>query len=98
MSKSDNWSYHKAKSFDRNGRRWHFATHYFFAAAGDDEAREFYFRDDDNTEFGVLRFERLQDNPYRDWAAIANKIMNTSPFRKALLNDATRSIWKKNWK
>ena len=93
------WSYQKEKSFDRQGTRWHFVLLTFFSLAEDeDEPREIYFRNDDRTEFGVLRFERLQDNPYRDWVTIVNKIMNNKPFRMTLLNHETADVWKKNWK
>lgn len=67
-------------------------------AKGQDEPREIYFRDDAQTEFGVLRFEKLQDNPYRDFAAITYKIMNNKPFRCSLLDSETASVWTKSWK
>ena len=92
------WSYHRAKTHDRTGVRWHFASRFFTAVPGEDEPRELYFRNDDNTEFGMLRFERLQDNPYRDSQTIINKIMNNIPFRRTLLDEETASVWKKNWK
>ena len=67
-------------------------------AKGEDEPREIYFRDDAETTFGMLRFERLKDNPYRDFNAITNKIMNTKPFRTSLLDNETASVWSKGWK
>lgn len=94
----DTWSYHRTKTYDKTGRRWHFVTHNFFPAKGEDEPREYYFRDDDATEYGVLKFEKMQDNPYRDFAAIKQKIMNNIPFRRALVDDETRGIWRKPWK
>jgi len=94
----DTWSYHRAKTYDKTGRRWHFVTHNFFPAAGEDEPREYYFRDDEGTEFGVLRFDSIKDNPYRDFAAIKAKIMLNAPFRRSLLDDSTRSVWRKHWK
>ena len=95
----DLWSYDKTKRFDRNGQRWHFVMRYFHSIAeGEDEPREIYFRNDDRAEFGILRFERVQDNPYRDYVTIVNKIMNNVPFRRLLLDPETASIWKKNWK
>lgn len=78
--------------------RWHFVTRYFHVAEGKDEPRELYFRNDEATEFGMLRFEKLQDNPYRDWDAIVTKILNNIPFRRSLLNEETAVVWKKNWK
>ena len=94
----DEWTYHRAKKFDRHKVRWHFVTRYFYVAEGQDEPRELYFRNDDATEFGMLRFEKLQDNPYRDWDAIVTKILNNVPFRRSLLAQETASVWRKNWK
>ena len=94
----ESWSYHRTKTFDQVGGRWHFATKYFAAAKGEDEPREIYFRNDDSTEFGMLRFERQKDNPYRDFHAIVTKIMNNAPFRRSLHDDKTARIWRKNWK
>ena len=94
----EDWTYHRAKKFDRNRVRWHFVTRYFHVDEGADEPRELYFRNDDSTEFGMLRFEKLQDNPYRDWDAIVTKILNNVPFRRSLLDEETASVWKKNWK
>lgn len=92
------WSYDRVKRIDRNGGRWHFVTHYLFADVREDEPREIYFRNDQKTEFGMLRFERIKDNPYRDYSTIVNKIMNNAPFRRALLDNETATVWKKNWK
>ena len=94
----ESWSYHRKKTFDRLGVRWHFATRYFTVAEGQDEPREVYFRNDNSTEFGMLRFERLKDNPYRDWPTVFNKIMNNAPFRRSLLDETTASVWTKKWK
>ena len=95
---NDEWTYHRAKKFDRTKMRWHFVTRYFHVEEGEDEPRELYFRNDDETEFGMLRFERLKDNTYRDWDAIITKILNNIPFRRSLLDQETKSVWKKNWK
>jgi hypothetical protein len=94
----DDWTYHRAKKFDKHRVRWHFVTRYFHVTEGQDAPRELYFRNDDATEFGMLRFEKLQDNPYRDWDAIVTKILNNVPFRRSLLDEDTASVWKKNWK
>ena len=94
----DDWTYHRAKKFDRHRVRWHFVTRYFIVPEGQDEPRELYFRNDDATEFGMLRFEKLKDNPYRDWDAIITKILNNVPFRRSLLDNETAAVWKKNWK
>jgi hypothetical protein len=77
--------------------RWHFVTRYFEVADGEDEPRELYFRNDDRTEFGMLRFDRIKDNPYRDWEAVMTKIIGNLPFRRSLLDEETRSVWKKKW-
>ena len=98
MAITDEWTYHRTKKFDRNRMRWHFVTHYFYVDEGADEPRELYFRNDDETEFGMVRFERIKDFPYRDWEFLMNKIMSNLPFRRPLLDDETRGIWKKNWK
>ena len=37
---------------------------------------ELYFRDDDRTQFGLLRFDRRKDNPYRNYDTMVTKIMN----------------------
>jgi hypothetical protein len=94
------WSYDKIKRFGKNGKRWHFVTRHFLGGIGefDDLPYELYFRDDERTEFGLLRFEKSKDNPYRDYDAVISKIMNNTPFRKSLLNPETADVWKKNWK
>ncbi len=94
------WSYDKTKRFGKNGKRWHFVRCNFYDADIDYDAcpYELYFRDDEKTEFGLLRFESKKDNPYRDYDAVISKIMNNVPFRKTLLNPETESVWKKNWK
>ncbi len=95
----DHWSYEKQKRFAKNGERWHFVHRTFYALAeGEDEPREIYFRNDDRAEFRVLRFERVQDNPYRDYETIVNKIMNNIPFRKTSIKQETASVWSKSWK
>lgn len=94
------WSYERQKRFDTKGRRWHFVRRYLYDdfVAYEERPFELYFRDDERTEFGLLRFERLKDNPYRDYAATVNKIMNDEAFRKTLLRPETRRIWAGSWK
>ncbi len=96
----DTWSYEKEKRFDKAGRRWHFVRHNFYDedTPYEDRPYELYFRDDEETEFGLLRFEKNKDNPYRDHASVVKKIINNVPFRKSLLNPETKNLWKKNWK
>ena len=94
------WSYDKVKRIDRNGKQWHFVSHSLF----DDERKyeerpfEIYFRGEDRSMFGVLRFKRRKDNPYRNWDMMINKIMNNTDFRNSLIDMETKSIWNKNWK
>lgn len=92
------WSYDKEKRFDKKGNRWHFVMHHISATNYEDSPYELYFRNDERTEFGLLRFEKKKDNPYRDYMTVVTKLMNNSEFRKTLLNPETESIWNKNWK
>ena len=94
------WSYDKTKRFDNKGKQWHFVNRYFFGGIGESEnlPYELYFRDDERTEFGLLRFEKKKDNPYRNYEVLVNKIMNNAEFRKSLLENETKDIWNKNWK
>lgn len=94
------WSYDKEKRVDRQGKRWHFVRRHFFdkEVNYDDLPYELYFRNDERTEFGLLRFEKAKDNPYRDYDMVINKIMNNPKFRRSLLNSAAEGIWNKNWK
>ncbi len=94
----DSWSYKRTKTYDRQRVRWHFVVRSFEVEEGEDEPREIYFRDDAGTTFGLLRFERLKDIPYRDFDAITNKIMNNKPFRTSLLDAETAAVWSKGWK
>ena len=96
----DSWTYDKAKRFDKKGDRWHFARRDFYETdiAYDDRPVEVYFRSDDRSTFGVLRFEHQKDIPYRSYEAMINKIMNDLRFRESLLAPETKSIWNRNWK
>lgn len=96
MGKSELWSYYKAKSLDKKGRRWHFVQRYCFGV--EPRPFEMYFRDEERTEFGLLRFENTKDFPYRNSEVAMNKIMNNDPFRRSLLDADTEAVWKKNWK
>lgn len=94
------WSYDKSKRFDKTGRRWHFVSRRFLGKIGEfgDLPYELYFRDDERTEFGLLRFEKSKDNPYRNYEVLISKIMNNVHFRRTLVNSETENVWKKNWK
>src|SRR5687767_2914874 len=95
----ETWSYEREKRFDKAGRRWHFVRRNFYDedTPYEDTPYELYFRDDEKTEFGLLRFERNKDNPYRDHESIVKKIISNGPFRNTLLNPETADVWKKNW-
>lgn len=94
------WAYDKAKRFDNKGRRWHFVSRRFWSKDADfkDQPFELYFRDDERTQFGLLRFERQAVNPYRNYDVMINKIMNNDDFRKTLLDAGTEDVWNRNWK
>jgi len=97
---SEMWSYDRAKRVDKKGRRWHFVRRYMWGAKGSSENQPFelYFRDEERTEFGLLRFERQEENPYRDYDIMIGKIMNNTEFRKGLLDPETEGVWSRNWK
>ena len=94
------WSYDKARRLDRKGKLWHFVSRYFHGTDVDfgNQPYELYFRDDERTEFGLLRFEKRKDNPYRNYEILVNKIMNNDEFRKSLLDAETKDVWNRNWK
>lgn len=94
------WSYDKALRVDRKGNRWHFVSRDFYGTDVPYENRpyELYFRNDEKTEFGWLRFEQRKDNPYRSYEILVNKIMNNDEFRKSLLDAETKDVWNRNWK
>ncbi len=94
-------SYDKQRRYDKQGQRWHFVRWY---VSGDEhkpyeeQPYELFFRNDDRTEHGLLRFEHRRDNPYRDYAMVVNKIMNDIEFRKSLLDPETAGVWLNSWK
>ncbi|HKC66338.1 MAG TPA: hypothetical protein VKB86_22030 [Pyrinomonadaceae bacterium] len=96
----DMWSYDRDKHLDKKGKRWHFVHHHFFDKniPYDELPDEWYFRDDARTVFGLLRFGRRKDNPFRNYETMVNKIMNDEAFRETLLAPATKKVWSKNWK
>ena len=97
---SERWLYDKTKRFDHKGKRWHFVRRYIWETNGasKDQPFELYFRNEERTEFGLLRFARREENPYRDYDMMINKIMNNLEFRKSLLHAETQEIWNQNWK
>ena len=98
--KTEDWIYDRRRRVDKNGDRWHFVTRNMVDPAVPYEERPFelYFRNDDRTECGLLRFERRKDNPYRDYDAMVRKIMNKPEFRRVLLDPTTKAAWERNWK
>ena len=94
------WTYERQPRYDRSGNRWHFVMRSTFGSAipYDERPYELYFRNDDRTEFGVLRFAKRKENPYRNYEMVVNKIMNNLAFRATLLDSATESVWRKGWK
>ncbi len=100
MSTLESWSYDKDARLDKKGNRWHFVRRDIVnrQLPYEDQSFEIYFRDDARTEFGVLKFPRRKENPYRDYMTMINKIMNDTEFRKSLLDSETKSVWRRNWK
>lgn len=94
------WSYERKRRLDQSGRRWHFVSRSTIDSEVPYEERPFelFFRDDDRTEFGLLRFDRRKDNPHRDYEAMVRKIMNDPTFRQPLLDPTTSGVWKRRWK
>lgn len=100
MEKTETWSYDETPRFDREGKRWHFVRRDFLDQQIPYEERPFelYFRDDARTVFGVLRFTRRKDNPFRDYATMIGKVMNDEEYRISLLDEETKPVWKRSWK
>lgn len=94
------WSYDKVKRLDNKGNQWHFLNRGFLGGIDEPEnlPSELYFRNDERTEFGLLRFEKRKNNPYRNYEVMINKIMNKVEFRKSLLKPETEDVWNRNWK
>jgi hypothetical protein len=94
------WTYDKVKRFDKNGDRWHFVRRSFYDTdtAYEERPVQLYFRSDDRSTFGVLRFEHAKNIPYRSYLAMINKIMNDVHFRESLIVPETKSVWNRNWK
>ena len=97
---SDFWSYDKIKRIDKSGKQWHFVSHSVHDKNlnYNETPFELYFRDDERTVYGVLRFEQCKNNPYRDWNTMINKIMNNSEFQNSLIDMKTKAVWNRNWK
>ena len=93
-------SYEKQKRHDKKGRRWHFVSHDLDGSMiqYEEQPVEIYFRDDERTVFGVLRFEKRKDNPFRNYEVMVNKILNDADFRNSLIAPETENVWNRNWK
>ena len=91
----ETWSYLSKKFYDRRGGRWHFMFPHRFLSGikPDEQPYALFFRDDERTVFGVLRFERIKDNPYASLDAVTRKIMNDTEFRVTLLDDDAKKNW-----
>ena len=92
----ETWSPHVKKCHDRHGDGWHFLFQHRILAdrAPDEQPYALFFRNEEATVFGVLRFERADDNPYGDFAAITRKIMDDDGFRESLLDSGSQKVWK----
>lgn len=95
----EHWSYDKRTHKDAKGQRWHFVMCEYFQDDTDysDSPIEVYFRNDDRTYFGVIRFEQKKDNPYR-FDKLVEKVMSNAEFRASCEAPETASVWSRNWK
>ena len=93
-------TYDKKKRLSKNNVRYHFVSCTYFddTIPYEDTPYELYFRNDERTEYGVLRFAKRKENPYRNYEMIVQKIINHDGFRRSLLDLETASIWLKSWK
>jgi hypothetical protein len=91
------WSYQNKRFYDRKGRRWHFMFHHVWlrGTAVQDQPYALYFRNDERTAFGVLRFEHVKDCPYRNFDTVIRKIMDNDEFRATLLDEESKSVWRR---
>jgi hypothetical protein len=92
----DIWSYQEKRYVSRRGDRWHFMFHHqqLPQVPADEQPYALYFRSDDRSEFGILRFDHAKDNPYRDLSTVTRKIMDDAAFRATLLDPATEGVWR----
>jgi hypothetical protein len=94
------WTYDKEKRFSSNCERWHFVHMDCFDdnVPYEETPTAWYFRNDKNTIYGILKYDKRKENPHRDYMTMINRIMNKSEFRETLLDESTKDIWNKNWK
>ena len=89
------WSPHVKKLHDPAGNRWYFLFHHQFLAdrAPDEQPYALHFRNDDRTVFGVLRFERANENPHGEFTAVTRKILDDPAFRASLIDSTSHKVW-----
>jgi hypothetical protein len=92
----ETWSLQTKKFYDRNGERWYFMFQhrYFFDRPPGEQPYALYFRNDECTVFGVLRFEHSQDNPCSNLEIVARKIMDDAEFQSSLIDEGSKKVWK----
>ena len=95
----EHWSYSKQNYKDSKGQKWHFVTCSFMSDELDysETPIEIYFRNNDRTYFGCIRFERKKDNPYK-FAKLAEKVMANQEFREQCIAPESEEVWSRNWK
>ncbi len=71
-----------------------FHHRYLDDRAPDEQPYALYFRNDERTVFGVLRFERSKDNPYSSFATVTRKIIEDAEFRVSLMDEGSKKVWK----
>src|SRR5260370_41519258 len=94
------WSYERKRRRDKTGMRWHIVSRSIIDpdVAYGDRPFELYFRNDERTEFGLVRFEKRKDNPARNYEVLVFKIMNNAEVRRAVLDPDTKNVWRRRWK
>jgi len=100
VSSPEMWSYDKEARFDKHGNRWHFVRRDNIDTQPpyEEQPFEIYFRNEARTEYGLLKFSRRKDFPYRNYIVMITKIMNDVKFRGTLLAPETKRVWRRNWK
>ena len=84
------WHYYKKKYYDKRGRRWHFMTHNVMLES--DQQFDLYFRDDDRTVFGVVRYG--PKDAFAGLETVTRKLMHDTAYRARFLDDESKAVWK----
>ncbi|HEY4415878.1 MAG TPA: hypothetical protein VGO57_09315 [Verrucomicrobiae bacterium] len=71
-----------------------FHHRYLLDREPDEQPYALYFRNEEHSVFGVLRFEQSKDNPYGSFATVTRKIMEDNEFRTSLLDEGSKKVWK----